>query len=77
MARGQNRHTNSLATLALSMTDEVPRMIKVELIAEPSINAAVGVLMVAMFELCWMDLIINFLAEDRVLDDEKDVGRVR
>ena len=52
MARGQNRHTNSLATLALSMNDEVPRMIKVELIAEPSINAAVGVSMVAISELC-------------------------
>ena len=52
MARGQNRHTNSLATLALLMIDEVPRMIKVELIAEPSINAAIGVTMVAMSELC-------------------------
>ena len=77
MARGQNRHTNSLATLALSMTDEVPRMIKVELIAEPSINAVVGVSMVAMSELCWMDPIINFLAKDRVLNDEKEADRVR
>ena len=77
MARGQNRHTNSLATLALSMTDEVPRMIKVEFIVEPSINAAVGVSMVAMSELCWMDPIINFLAKDRVLNDEKEADRVR
>ena len=77
MARGQNRHTNSLATLPLSMTDEVPRMIKVEFIVEPSINAAVGVSMVAMSELCWMDLMINFLAKDRVLNDEKEADRVR
>ena len=77
MARGQNRHTNSLATLALSMTDEVPRMIKVELIAEPRINTTVGVSMVAMSELCWMDPIINFLAKDRVINDEKEVDRVR
>ena len=77
MARGQNRHTNSLATLALSMTNEVPRMIKVELIAEPSINAAVGVSMVVMSELCWMDPIINFLAKDRELNNEKEAGRVR
>ena len=76
MARGQNRHTNSLATLALSMTNEVPRMIKVELIAEPSINAAVGVSMVVMSELCWMDPIINFLAKYRELNDEKEAGRV-
>ena len=77
MARGQNRHTNSLATLPLSMTDEVPRMIKVELIVEPRINIAVGVSMVAMSELCWMDPIINFLAKDRVLNDEKEADRVR
>ena len=52
-------------------------MIKVELIAEPSINAAVGVLMVAMSKSCWMDPIIDFLAKDRVLNDEKEADRVR
>ena len=77
MAQGQNRHANSLATLALSMTEVVPQMIKMELVVEPSINAVVGVSVIVMSKLCWMDLIINFLAEDRVLDDEKDVGRVR
>ena len=51
-------------------------MIKVELIAELSINTAIGVSMVVMSELCWMDLIINFLAKDRVLNDEKEVDRV-
>ena len=51
-------------------------MIKVELIAKPSINAAVGVSMVAMSELCWMDPIINFLAKDWVLNDEKEADRV-
>ena len=59
------------------MTEEVPRIIKVELMAEPSINIAVGVLVVAMSEPCWMDPIINFLVEDRVPDDEKEAGRVR
>ena len=34
VARGQNRHANSLATLASSMTEDVPRIIKVELIAQ-------------------------------------------
>ena len=77
MARGQNRHVDSLATLASSMTKEVPRMIKVELITEPSINAAVGVSVVAMSKPCWKDPIINFLAEDRVPDDEKEASRVR
>ena len=38
IGRAQNRHANSLATLASSMTEEVPRLIKVELIREPSIG---------------------------------------
>ena len=43
VARGQNRHADSLATLASSLTEEVPQLIKVELVAEPSINTGVGV----------------------------------
>ncbi|XP_075665338.1 uncharacterized protein LOC142635001 [Castanea sativa] len=37
IARGQNRHIDSLATLASSIADEVPRLIRVELVPEPSI----------------------------------------
>ena len=62
--------------MASSMIEKVPRIIKVELVAEPSINVIVGVSVVATSELCWMDPIINFLAEDWVLDDEKEAGRV-
>ena len=52
MARGQNRYANSLATLASSLTKEVPRLIKVELVAEPSIDARIGVSKVAISESC-------------------------
>ena len=77
VARGQNRHADSLATLAATMMEKVPRIIKVELVAKPSINVVIGVLMVAMLEPCWMDPIINFLAEDWVPNDEKEAIRVR
>ena len=77
VARGQNRHADSLATLASSMTEEVPRIIYVELIAEPCINATIGVLTVITPESCWMDPIIDFLVEDRVPNDEKEASRVR
>ena len=77
MARGQNRYEDSLVTLASSIIKGVPRIIKVELVAEPNINAAIGVSMVAMSKPCWMDPIINFLAEDQASDDEKEVGKVR
>ena len=77
VARGQNRHTDSPATLAAAMMEKVPQIIKVELVAKPSINVVIGVLMVAMLEPCWMDPIINFLAEDWVPNDEKEAIRVR
>ena len=65
--------------LASSMTEDVPQLIKVELIAESSINMAVGVrvVVISTTEPCWMDPIIDFLAKDQVLDDEMEANRVR
>ena len=65
--------------LASSMMADVPQLIKVELIAKPSINTAVGVgvAVISTTEPCWMDLNIDFLAEDQIPDDEKEANRVR
>ena len=76
VALGQNRHAYSLATLASSMTEEVPRLIKVELVVEPSINAGVGVSQVTTVEPCWMDPIINFLAKDYLPANKKEAEKV-
>ena len=66
------------------MIEEVPRLIKVELIVKPSISVAdnvntaeVDVAMISMTGPCWMDPIIDFLAEDRVSDDEKEANKIR
>ena len=84
MARGQNRHVDSLATLASAMTEDVPRIIKVEPITEPSITtvtdigvAGISVTAVTTAEPCWMDSIVEFLAEDHIPDDEKEASRFR
>ena len=84
VARGQNRHADSLATLASAMTEGVPLLIKVELITKLSISTTtdggftgVCVTVILANKSCWMDPIINFLAEDRVLDDAKEANRVR
>ena len=84
MARAQNRHVDSLATLASLMTEEVTRLIKVELIEEPSTNVAIGVgatgidsAMISVIGPCWMDPIIDYLAKDRVLDDEREASKIR
>ena len=77
VARGQNWPADSLATLASSLIEGIPRLIKVKLIMEPSINAGAGVSLVVTIVPCWMDPIIKFLVEDQVLDDEKEVEKVR
>ena len=77
--RGQNRRADSLAMLASSMIEDLPRLIKVELIEERSINTMVGVGVVAILstERCWMDPIIDFLAKDRLSNEEKEASKVR
>ena len=66
------------------MTKDVPQLIKVELITEPSIGTAiddgvsgVGIIVISTTAPCWMDLIIDFLAEDRILDDKEEANRIR
>ena len=77
MVRGQNGHADSLVALASSSTEGIPQLIKVELVAEPSISIRVVVSLVVTVEPYWMDPIINFLAEDRVPVDEKEAEKVR
>ena len=83
VSRAQNRHADSLTMVASSMTKEVPWLIKVELIREPSISMAdntitarVDVAMILATWPCWMDPIIDFLAEDRVPDDRKEAKKI-
>ena len=83
VARGQNRHANSLATLGSAMTEDVPRIIKVELITEPSINTVtdvgvveINVTAVSTAKPYWMDSIVDFLAEDRIPNGEKKASKV-
>ena len=83
VARGRNRHADSLATLASAMTEDIPRQIKVELIAGPSISTTVdwatkvNVATITIARLCWMDPIIKFLAEDKISDDESEANKIR
>lgn len=41
--RGQNKHADSLATLASTLAEEIPRLIKVEVVQEPSIDPKVNI----------------------------------
>ena len=65
------------------MTEDIPWQIKVELISELSINTMadgatkVDVAVITTTGSYWMDPIIEFLAKDRVLDDESEVNKIR
>ena len=62
--------------LAPSLTDEVPRLIKVEVVKDPSINPKVSVFAITASEPCWMDLIVEFLAENHLSSKSKEADRV-
>ena len=66
------------------MTEDVPQIIKVELITEPSIKiitdvgiVGISITTISIAELCWMDSIFDFLAKDLIPDDEKEASKVR
>ena len=70
--------------LASSTTEDTPRLVKIELIRKPTIDvkndydlARVEVAMVSVANPCWMNPIIDFLAEDKVPDDEKEAKKIR
>ena len=73
-----------LATLASSATEDTPWLVKIELIREPNISvksdydqAKVEVAKVTVANPCWMNPIIDFLAEDKVSDDENEAKKIR
>ena len=62
VGRSQNKHADSLATLASSTTEDTPRLVTIELIREPSISvksihdqARMEVAKVAVADPCWMN----------------------
>ena len=83
VARARNRHADSLTTLASSIAEDIPRLIRVEFVPQPSIKVAgnegaarVEVTTVATLGPSWMDPIIDFLADDQIPDDEKEANMI-
>ena len=62
-------------TLASLLTEEVPRLIKVEVVQKPSIDVKVNVSIVIVSKPCWMDPIIDFLVKDCVSNNEKEAKK--
>ena len=83
VAQGKNRHVDSLATLVSAMTEDIPWQIKFELIGESSISTTVDratkvdVAATTTAGPCWMEPIIEFLAQDRMPNDESEANKIR
>ena len=78
LPRGGNTHADSLATLATSSAQNLPRIILVEDLSRPSkekgkmvcvTNVKVGS--------SWMDPIIQFLSKDILPKDKSDAEKIR
>ena len=74
---GQNRHADSLATLASFLDNEIPRLITVEMLHEPSIDPQVGISVISVLGFNWMDPIIENLPEVRLSSESKEADKVR
>nr|XP_023895551.1 uncharacterized protein LOC112007441 [Quercus suber] len=84
VARTKNRHADSLAMLALLVAKEIPRLIRVEVVPESSIRAVtdlgttgIDIAVIPTMGSCWMDPIMDFLADGRLPSDEKEGRKIR
>ncbi|XP_065635832.1 uncharacterized protein LOC136070187 [Quercus suber] len=73
-----NAHADSLATLATSLVQNLPRVILVEDLHGP-IEARRDVIQVHQIRtgLCWMDPIVKFLKEDILLEEKGEADKIQ
>nr|XP_023929875.1 uncharacterized protein LOC112041189 [Quercus suber] len=76
--RSGNSHADSLATLATSSAQNLPRIILVEDLRRPTeaVSGAVQVHQVRAGP-CWMDPLVRFLKEDELPEDRGEADKIR
>ena len=76
--RSGNTHADSLATLATSLAQNLPRIILVEDLSKPSEEKGNMVCVTHVrVGLSWMDPIIQFLSKDVLPEDKSDAEKIR
>ncbi|XP_065636165.1 uncharacterized protein LOC136070302 [Quercus suber] len=77
-SRSGNAHADSLATLATSSAQNLPRIILVEDLHGPT-EARRDVIQVHQIRtgLCWMDPIVKFLKEDVLPEENREADKIR
>ncbi|XP_065632661.1 uncharacterized protein LOC136068839 [Quercus suber] len=78
VSRSSNVHADSLATLATSSEQDLPRVILVEDFHEPTGTGGDAVQVHQIRDsLCWMDPIIKFLKDDTLLEEQGEADKIR
>ena len=76
--RSGNTHIDSLATLATSSAQNLPRIILVENLGKPSrIRGNMICVLYVRIGPCWMDPIIQFLSKDVLPEEKSEAEKVR
>ena len=75
--RSGNAHVDSLAMLATSSVQDLPRVILVEDLYKPTETRETAQIHQIRAEPSWMDSIIRFLKEDVLLEERIEVDKVR
>ena len=76
--RGENTHADSLATLATSSAQNLPRVILIEDLGKPLVERG-SMIYVPHVRIgpSWMDLIIQFLSKDVLPEDRSKAKKIR
>nr|XP_023903708.1 uncharacterized protein LOC112015532 [Quercus suber] len=78
VSRSSNAHADSLATLATSSDQDLPRIILVEDLHEPT---GIGGEAIQVHQIressCWMDDLIGFLKDDILPEERKEADKIR
>ena len=77
MPRSHNSHADSLATLASSLDDCIPRMIIIELLETSSIEHQTMLVVTSKLGSNWLDPYIAFLSDGSLLMNDKEAKKVR
>lgn len=75
--KNQNSHADSLATLASSLDNCIPRMITIEMLEQLSTESPLMVAASSELESSWMDPYIAFLLDETLPDNVKEAKKVR
>lgn len=76
ISRGQNSHTDSLATLASPLEDGIPQIILMEVVNQPSIERRCCMAVALAIVPSWMDPIMLIIIDGSLMSEPKEADKI-